>query len=697
MDRSSSKHHDDIKSQFSIRLTISNNSQNLNNIEDCSSSSESEDSPARPEQKRRSRHGKVLEIKQKQNETIVHQPSCRHHQQNQRQETTSEIAGGQNLIANKKRSYRFIEPQNHHQSALFVNLSDRSSSCSSSSGFISGNNSCNNTLTSDNSKSSTENKQLFISPDLNTKQSPSSSNSSSSSSTCSGSISCGSPPTQIDFADSSYELLEPASENNNNNSNNNSRESTMSHSCNFMYWMQASRRRASSVTPGSAHTSTTTTSSSTAGGNQAGQQNQDQTSVAQRRASSSNELTNGLEVTENSLLARSSSGNHLAINASVETVCGSDHTTTNNTLGALNYNDRHAAYHNNHSMKPLEIEIDSPQMDDEDGSHHVLTSAANTPLSLEDILQIDMDNLRLDEECRALEAEAQFWEQKVEELERRQFAEDVPRTLVDSIIRARKEVRDLEFQLYKQNLAAEEMDAFSDGNWNQTSTATGADAECLSLRDIQDDDDEMYYTNENNGDDDVDDRMVMMMMSNKMSTNTTNVSASSRYVSDDDLGKFGSHLKPGDENTADILNAIPPSGSFQHRHFLQQQQHNHQKHHSKPTSGTDTSEHSQLPTFHHHHNHQQQQHRSRHTRRQHHQQQQLYVQLDSQSKSCASPAMAAAAGTGKQQQLASRASPIRPNHFKCEFRSPQQQQQQQQMATTLAQDSSSTASSSSPQ
>lgn len=56
--------------------------------------------------------------------------------------------------------------------------------------------------------------------------------------------------------------------------------------------------------------------------------------------------------------------------------------------------------------------------------------------------------------------------------------------------------------------------------------------------------------------------------------------------------RFGSQIQPGQENTADILDAIPPSGSLQHQQYL-----------TRASTGTDSSEYSQLPTFDQHKKH----------------------------------------------------------------------------------------------
>lgn len=309
---------------------------------------------------------------------------------------------------------------------------------------------------------------------------------------------------------------------------------TMNGSCNFIHsWLSANRRRASSATP-----------------------------PTQANTNSSRNNNTHAVSTDNLVAPQRS--------ASETTVCDGDYV-----------------------QLPLEIEVDSPISDLSQPDDILQVDLDNLSQS-DDKLHVDMDNLNhandilkeydlsYEEECRRLEEKVEYWEQKIAELERKRFADDVSRTLVESIIKQRREIRELEFQLCKQNL--------------EQSAAS----------------------------------------------------------------KFGSQIKPGQENTADILNAVPPSGSLQHRQYLsnihrhpqqyQEQRHVYQDH---------------------------QHHSSRHvSRRREHQ---VYVQLGNH--------LADRKIMPDDASSRLRSSPIRPNHFKDDFRSAQ---------VIISQDSSSTASSSSP-
>lgn len=147
-------------------------------------------------------------------------------------------------------------------------------------------------------------------------------------------------------------------------------------------------------------------------------------------------------------------------------------------------------------------------------------------------LECDFDDMlssqELEDECRRLEDEVRIWEHKVAELERKRFDDEVPRSLIDQMIDQRARLRDLEVQLYKLDLELTD----------EISMCPGFD-------------------------------------DSKPSTS-----------------RFGSKIQPGQENTADILDAIPPSGSLQHQQYL-----------CKASSGTDSSEYSQLPMFEQHKKH----------------------------------------------------------------------------------------------
>lgn len=333
-------------------------------------------------------------------------------------------------------------------------------------------------------------RHLFISPTLNDQ--PGSPSSSINSAICSST--------------GSYEIIDPnevESEDETEYNKNNG----MSHGCNFINWMSASRRRASSVTPSPQVSSSNSNESPSATG---------------RNAASTDDLiaANQANNSSTSNQQRSSSGNHLAI--SNETVCAIER----------NKPAKSTASEYVHLDLPVEVQIDSP----DPGLAH--------PVNLDDILQIDMDTVRLEEECQELEAQARYWEEKVEELERKQFAEDVPRTLVENIIKYRKDLRNLEFQLYLQELESEE--SISSGGKLSYSPS------------------DHQLSNNNSS------PMEACLFNEQISP----------------AAKFGSSIKPGQENTADILDAIPPSSSQQRRQYL-----------TKSSRGTDTSEYSQLPHF----------------------------------------------------------------------------------------------------
>lgn len=204
---------------------------------------------------------------------------------------------------------------------------------------------------------------------------------------------------------------------------------------------------------------------------------------------------------------------------STETVCGLECMADDKTAGAAKTTS---------ITEPLEIKVDD-NLDDTTGTNDV---------NFQNLLNIDdTDEEKLEDECKRMELEVKSLEQKVEELERKRFADDVPRTLVDRIIEKRRELRELDVQLYMINLA--ESDGTSD-NLSQLSSTNGSPGNSR-------------FWNERYGN--VDPSMYMTPGNNAIS-NQCNTS------------KFGSQLKPGQENTADILNAIPPSGSLQHRQYL---------------------------------------------------------------------------------------------------------------------------------
>lgn len=341
---------------------------------------------------------------------------------------------------------------------------------------------------------------------------------------------------------------------------------TMSQSCNFINsLMLASRRRSASVTP-------TEPPANKPDG---------------RRASSSNNLA-----VQNHLTKKSSSNNHLDVAFSNETICDVDQTQTNSASSNKQY------------MQPLTVDVNGSPTDpnDYDSNYYLVPTSAD----------IDQMGSHLEDECKVLEEQVRLWEQKVEELERQKFAPDVPTSLIDRMVELRKELRDLDTELFKLDLE-EEMRHVVVG--------------------------EKVFT----------DTQLSNYLSHK----------DARFCSPQEA-RFGSQIKPGQENTADILDAIPPSGSLQYRQYL-----------SRASTGTDYSEYSQLPAFDQHRKHQVDRGRARN---------------DSQSKSQVYVDFDVANHQIKLQGGNQRRSPIRPDHFNGEFR----------RNNVIAQDSSSTGSSESP-
>lgn len=595
------KHDDALRSSFHIRLTIGNRSGD-SGCPDSGRSSLNSDSDYRC-----------------QNVEHFHQPLSS--KQNDTQHCTHQTidfgasVGNQLAQAPKKttKSFRFIEPQNH-KSALFVNLSSSNS-----------NQAINNPdqLHYQQQQHHYKSQELFISPDLNENKAAATVQSLWSHLSPTSSLSSSPTATNNTLSESasldSYEVIDYDDNSNKNCIVKLVRNSVgaMSHSCNFISWVSATKPRSSSVSPSASKdtnstkdlttsTTTTTSSSSSTTGDHGRHHDHNGAPIHQaRRASSSDGLNQTLE--ENPLLARSASGNHLAIMDSVETVCGDQFPTS--------------PFKTPMDIGPLEVDIDvSPSPSDDIPS---VFSAES------DVLQIDMEQLKIDQEILDLQQEAQYWEQKVEDLERRQFADDVPRTLVENFIKHRKELRELEFQIHELNL--------SNQYFGTQSSYADSDHE------------QSYF----------DHKLI----------NDYHELGRTDLMSPRAASKFGSRIKPGQENTADILNAVPPSGSLQHRQYL-----------NKASSGTDTSEYSQMPSFQ-QHSHRLSGRKSVAPNRTRRRDGQIYSHVYSQVDG------------GNTDRLpvpdrGMRPAPVRPNHFKDEFRSPK---------AVIAQDSSSTASSGSPQ
>jgi hypothetical protein len=269
----------------------------------------------------------------------------------------------------------------------------------------------------------------------------------------------------------------------------------MSHNCNFFSWVMvnnppATNSSSAPKTKNSTHSNTTRKYDSPAMHQQ-----------SSRRASSSEDLNQPVA----QLLTRSSSGHHLAIGNSVETVCG-DRTNPNRPNKLLT-----------NVSQPLTIEIDSPVDESENTS---LFSAENDILLQQnnDLQEQELEEL---EKLRELEREAEYWAQIEEAAIRKQYRDDVPRTLVENIIKLHKEIREFEIQDYNQRLR--EQCLYHDDRGDL----------CFDETRIKDDYEPGLWS--------------------RLSPS---------------LGKFGSHIEPGQENTADILSCVPPSGSLQYRQYL---------------------------------------------------------------------------------------------------------------------------------
>lgn len=346
--------------------------------------------------------------------------------------------------------------------------------------------------------------------------------------------------------------------------------------CNFIISGLASRRRSSSVTRSN---NSQPTSADNSG----------------RRASSSNDLA----APANPLANKSASGNHLAAGMSSETIC--DQTTTNPR--ASNKHGGYLKHSDINIMQPTDIQLDVP----------VIFSASHPP-SLAEINRISMDNtrmddecrLRLEEECRTLERDVQIWEDKVDELERERFKKTASRSLVEKLVKQRRIIRELDFQLFKLNLEAEDSDYLS-----------------RKLSPLSD--------NENH----IESCQPASRLPSPHFINHKDLEASgiSKLGSNLVAGRYGSQIRPGQENTADILDAIPPSGPLQHRQYL-----------TKASSGTDHSDYSRL----------RQVNRHAHLLPKRNSRQPVHEPAANESRAYV-------------QNETNRFSPVRPNHFKGEF------------------------------
>lgn len=501
----------------------------------------------------------------------------------------------------------------------------------------------------------------------------------------------------------------------------------MSQGCNFINsLMSASRRRASSVTPSDKTTSATVNGSTASSSSSSSATNIDRskinsgknktTNVSEgktveivllrpaigRRASSSNDIPDSI-ITDN---------NHLTIGASTETICPDDATQTGNKPTAVP--SKHVEGTPIHHS-PLQVDIDSPL----DGGNEAIFQELGYAEEATEFYEFHEEDF-----CRELESEIEEWERKVDELERRRFRDDVPRTLVESIVSQKRELRKLEHELYIRQLDSENSDELSENASYLTSPMA---EEVAMIPDSSPENHSQYYPHHQHAhlqyqyqlqqphytqDSPTSDNHAMNQELYESNHHHHHHKNQQIYLLRDEeteqrlvASKFGSNIKPGQENTADILEAIPPTGSLQYKQYL-----------ARASSGTDSSEYGRLPSFEHHthqlpplssarhspqlHHNQNQRsprHNSRHRQHQH-QADQIYVQLSRSPLSSPRPPRETsgqnennrsqpASGGERKVSTGNRVSPVRPNHFKDEFWPPNR---------VFGQDSSSTASSSSP-
>lgn len=511
----------------------------------------------------------------------------------------------------RKKLFKFLQPQNH-KSSLFVNLSDIGSSEISAIG-------------------ANTSRQPIISPDLDHQ------------------LCSLSPPTPIeafvaDLPNPFNESVEVSTKNDDHSSAflfdcdeinpdlelkdskpDSESEAKMSQGCNFINTlMSASRHRSSSVTPGGP-----TSSLKLIDGNQG------------RRASSSTDLTP--PSLEPRLESKSPSGNHLSVSTPNETIKPLYY--RNESDGSAEEASDYVDLSQMRTMQPLQINIEPPNELDagnRDTSYISMETVCNNhPISLDEILQIDMDDLRLEDQCKDLEQQVKFWEDKVDDLERKRFSDDVPRTLVDNVLKQRRKLREIELQILMMS---------QDSGQTLNNAEIPVSKASINMQYNLDYDPHNYQRNQKMSEDYVspkhfggsvadddthseDDEGFYTRLDEKgggFGGGFVDIGAVNTMQA---TGKFGSYIKPGQENTADILDAIPPSGSLQHKQYL-----------NKASSGTDSGDYSQLPTFDPHkfsHKHiislsgsrqpqQQQRHHHHHHHHHHRGQQQLKLDNDEQ-------------------------------------------------------------------
>lgn len=362
----------------------------------------------------------------------------------------------------------------------------------------------------------------------------------------------------------------------------------MSQGCNFINTlMTASRRRSASVNPGGPASNLKVSES-----NQG------------RRASSSSELAQPNISTDESIVEEKTPRTSVCLSNDTIKPCETLKSTDSELSASKDYIDYSQMQK---TMQPLQVDIESSPGSTYDGQYIPIEAMCNNhPISLDEIYQIDMDNLRLEDECKNLEQQVKYWEDKVDDLERKRCGEDAPRTLVEKVLKQRKKLREIELQIFKLNLESSEE---SINNKKHFTTKSDLNAHHHLDYDRSESQlaDELISAD---NDDENEDGLYTGIGAKGSSLGVVDIS--SVNMERQAASKFGSHIKPGQENTADILDAIPPSGSLQYRQYL-----------NKASSGTDSGDYSQQPMFDQRHLHHQ--HILPHAPRRHHPQHQHYL------------------------------------------------------------------------
>lgn len=169
---------------------------------------------------------------------------------------------------------------------------------------------------------------------------------------------------------------------------------------------------------------------------------------------------------------RSNSGNHLAGCNSTDTICSYDYTQRNDEFDHARRESNSSSgnnkfYYNDHNMQlsvinprvrhPVEISIST---DEEDYicpsyQHHQQPYMDKDQELVCPYEALDFDRLSLQDECTNLENKIRYMEEIVDQLERERFHPHVSRTLVDSVLKQRKRLRDVEVELYALELESE--------------------------------------------------------------------------------------------------------------------------------------------------------------------------------------------------------------------------------------------------